>query len=188
MIRFQSTSGTEASGDRSNPEAESGGRTLQTILLALAVGAILYFLLQRRRPDEPDLPVDEVRETAESVLEGGREIPIGDPIRERLEADEGSAGDDVDEADADETDESDLGAEPSAAEVEARVEEDVQERPAEPGEMTIDEDVADEVVDEEIADADEDAAGDEEASEAASERAEEEASEGAEEEASNERE
>ena len=169
MIRFQSTSGTAASADRSNPEADSGGRTLRTILLALAVGAILYFLLQRRRPDEPDLPVDEVRETAESVLEGGREIPIGDPIRERLEADDVSAGVDVDEADVDEPE---LGEEPSAEDVKERVEEDVQERPAEPGEMTIDEDVADEVIDEEIADADDESAGDEEADEAASDERE----------------
>ena len=169
MIRFQSTSGTAASADRSNPEAGSGGRALRTILLALAVGAILYLLFRRRRSDDPDLPVDEVRETAESVLEGGREIPIGEPVRENLEADDVSAGVDVDEADVDELE---LGEEPSAEDVKERVEEDVQERPAEPGEMTIDEDVADEVVDEEIADADDESAGEEEADEAASDERE----------------
>ena len=169
MIRLPVTSGREPPADGSNPETDSGGRTLRTILLALAVGATLYLLFRRRRSDDSDLPVDEVRETAESVLENGREIPIGEPVREGLEAAEDSDRVDVDEADVDEPD---LGEEPSAEDVKERVEEDVQERPAEPGEMTIDEDVADEVVDEEIADADDESAGEEEADEAASDERE----------------
>lgn len=151
MIRFKTSSEEVSQADRPNAGTDSGDGLLRTALLALAVGAVIYFLLRRRRSAEPNLPIDEVRETAEEVLEGGREIPIGDPIREDLEAEDAVAEPDVNDADLDE--------QPSAEEVEERVEEDVQERPAEPGEMTIDEDVAEEVIEDDDA-VDEAEAGD----------------------------
>ena len=163
MVRLPVSDANHRTRDgSSNPDREetASGGLGRTVLLALAIGAILYLLVRRGRSADPDLPTDEIRETAETVLEGGREIPIEDPIRE--------IPDDADALPAadDDTLDSQLDEEPSAEEVAERVEADVQETPAEPGELTVDEEVAAEVVDEaelEAADADEAANDDEEA-------------------------
>lgn len=100
-------------------------------------------------------PVAEIRDRAgEAVPDDAAEIPIGEPGDDESETDaEGDteASGDAEESSGDAIDETATNAEytdeRSDEEIAERAESNVQDEPAEPGEMTVDEDVADDLVD-----------------------------------------
>lgn len=100
-------------------------------------------------------PVAEIRDRAgEAVPDDAAEIPIGEPGDDESETDaEGDteASGDAEESGGDAIDETATNAEytdeRSDEEIAERAESNVQDEPAEPGEMTVDEDVADDLVD-----------------------------------------
>ncbi len=144
-------------GATTGNEGSSRSRLVRSLVLAGAVAAAAY-LARRRLRRAPAPPVEAVRETADDLVpEGvreraeeavpidGREIPIGEPSAESTDGAEGTdAVEDVVEGASDRIRE----AEVSSEEIAERASDAVQADPAEPGEMTIDEDLADDLVDE----------------------------------------
>lgn len=127
------------------------------LFLALGIGALVY-LLARRRDRDDSTRTRRVTDTLESdesgddALEGAHRIEIGEPSSET-----GRTGGSDPAVDAD----SASMIERSDAEIDERVEPDLQEEPAEPGEMSVDEDVAAEVTDDEFDESNEREAADE---------------------------
>ncbi|MDJ1432611.1 hypothetical protein [Halostagnicola sp. A-GB9-2] len=149
--------------DQREGSSSSAGRR-RKLVLALGIGAIAYLVVRRRNREGPSLE-KRLAESLESDdadgdgLEGAQKIAIGEPASEPDESETGMDGDETstdEDEPAIETDSEDVSTtERSDAEIDERTETDVQEEPAEPGEMTIDEDVAEEVVDDETGETDE---------------------------------
>lgn len=149
--------GTAHGGDR------SGRSGLRTALLALGAAALAYVALRRAR-DRSDASAEGTAGRSADVGAGfGRDIPVEEAgAGRREESGDERAGTGEAAGEGPSPDETNLGRERSDEEVEARGEPDVQTEPAEPGEMTVDEDVVEDVVDRE-SDEEETAAPDEEA-------------------------
>ncbi|MFC6716458.1 hypothetical protein ACFQGT_19635 [Natrialbaceae archaeon GCM10025810] len=144
-----------ANPNQRGASGDTGGGLLRTILVAGLVAAVAYVVSRRLRRREGVPNLESVRETArEHAPIDGQPIPIGEPSGadetsgDERGADGGAAGP------SGET----LGDEPSDEEISELGEENVQDEPAEPGTMTVDEDVVDELVDDGEASADEDEA------------------------------
>ncbi|AHG01163.1 hypothetical protein HALLA_18605 [Halostagnicola larsenii XH-48] len=130
-------------GQQGSSSASGGlGRKL---VLALGIGALVYLFVRRRDRDDSTLK-QRVTDTLESDefgddgLEDAQTIEIGESPSET----DRTGGTDL-AVDADSVSRT----ERSDAEIDERVEPDVQGEPAEPGEMSIDEGVAAEVTDDE---------------------------------------
>jgi hypothetical protein len=138
-------------------------------LLGLGVAGLAYLAARRVRTNQGTPSMGEVRETVGDVRSGEAfEIPI-DETRQKAKDAIGSVGG-GEKRDADEsetgagagegagTTEGAIGNEPmpgediSDPEIEERAAEDAHEEPKQPGEMTVDEELAEEVVDEDVAD------------------------------------
>ncbi|NUB93900.1 hypothetical protein HT576_23280 [Haloterrigena sp. SYSU A121-1] len=183
-MRFRSAAGeTDQSTRKSTPDAtesapsESPVRTF--LLVAVGTAAVAYVLSRLRSSGDGggvDAPLESVRErTAATVPDAVEErvaaavptesqpIPIGGRGSDEGEGSEGadSGAESADIGDAAPIDESDVNAdladEPSPTKVSSGTSEEIQDKPAEPGEMAVDEDVEELVddVDGEEADADE---------------------------------
>lgn len=148
-----------------SPSADRSSRAglARKALAALVAGAAAYLVVRRVRDLRPS--VDDIPEIVDEATPiDGETIPIGEPdgesedagdvideateriddATERIDGDEtegGSAANDLADADAIQDEAR------SAEEITERAEENVQAEPAEPGEMTVDEDVADDLVD-----------------------------------------
>lgn len=118
---------------------------LRTAVLGVAALAAGY-LVGRRVLRMRGASTDSLRERAGEALPGnGVEVPIGGTGEDEADEAEVGAGE---ETGADGDDEPAPGADPSLEEIDERTASDVEEEPAEPGEMQVDEDVVDEAVDE----------------------------------------
>lgn len=152
-----------ASRTGSTDDASSGGRLGRYLLIAVGALVVAYVVTRvlgssgdavdeiRERatdavPDEPPHAATETLDRADDIAT----IPIGDSESDEPEPDAESDTDDdgVDVIDDAETNAEYTDDERSDDEITERVESNVQEEPAEPGEMTVDEDVAEELVDE----------------------------------------
>ncbi len=143
------TAQTPTGEDRRVASSDSAGLG-HKLAVALGIGALAYLLVRRRNREDSglgqQLPDPFGSDESEGDgLEGAQKITIDDPSSES----------DRDDADGDGSIESASTTDRSAAEIDERAETDVQEEPAEPGKMTIDEEVAEEVVDDETDEADE---------------------------------
>lgn len=146
----------------------SGGGLFRKVVLAAGLLGLAYVIKRRRGEGgagpmagesreparkERDIPINGTPsdESTERADEGqADEPPFGE---DRSEFEEGGPGLDENESTLGE-DESTLGEEPSPEEIIERAEQDIQEKPAEPGEMTVDEEVAENLVDEESGEVD----------------------------------
>lgn len=112
--------------DRSRGEQSAGGSRLRPVLVAATLLALSYLVWRRMRSGERG---DEA--TADAIDRGeGQTVPIDEPTD--------------DAAASEEADETASAVDPSLEEVDYRVDEDVEETPVGPGEMTVSEDVAEE--------------------------------------------
>lgn len=149
----------------STDDRSSGGRLGRYLLVA--VGALVVAYVVTRVLGSSDDAVDEIRDRATDAVpdepphaatetldraDDIATIPIGESESDEPEPDAESATDTDDDA-VDVIDDAETNAEytddeRSDDEITERVESNVQEEPAEPGEMAVDEDVAEELVDE----------------------------------------
>jgi hypothetical protein len=118
--------------------ADASGRSsglLRKLLAAAAVAGLAYVVSRRLSAADAVPSVDEARARATEAVPDRATAPA-------------AGGEAVDESDA-----ADLpGKERSDEEIAERAEQDIDEAPAEPGEMTVDEDVVEDIVDEAIGD------------------------------------
>ncbi|WP_225335115.1 hypothetical protein [Halomicrobium urmianum] len=125
--------------DGRRPTPETGMRRLLTLLGLVGVA----YAIARRLGVDAVPSAGEVRRTAGDALPGdAHEITIREPGEADEEGDDGTETDA--EAEAGEPTEADLPAEA----VEERTVEDPDAEPAEPGEMTVDEEISEDVLDE----------------------------------------
>ncbi|ADB63861.1 hypothetical protein Htur_5230 (plasmid) [Haloterrigena turkmenica DSM 5511] len=171
-MRFRSAAGEADQSTRESPpdatESASSTSPLRTFLFVAAGTAAVAYVLSRLRSSGDGEGVDASLETvrdrtaaavpdaveervAAAVPTESQPIPIGG--RESEEDDAGGDAEPIDESDVN----ADLADEPSPTKVSSGTSEEIQDKPAEPGEMAVDEDVEELVddVDGEEADADE---------------------------------
>ncbi|WP_247004987.1 hypothetical protein [Halosolutus gelatinilyticus] len=126
-------------GVRGEPAGTSTERYARDAILAIGVAAVAYAIV-RRFASESDDEASQTRDRAADAQSAGERIPIGDSGETAAETTDEPVADE--ETAAELTDE-----ERSPEELEELAASDVQDEPAEPGEMAIDEELADELVD-----------------------------------------
>ena len=163
-LRRQTKEVSEETPPTPTARRSSRDKMVRLGLVVLGAGALVYAASRRMGVDVSS--VSEVHEKAADVSEEWREVPleevmeetnvtavtdelgVTDVITDEEESDETPAEDDDGDSSEQRLEES-VDDERSSDELENMGESDIQEEPASPGEMTVDEDVVDGLVDEE---------------------------------------
>lgn len=170
LLTGRSASGSDGSSTADGRHTRSRSTLLRRLVVATGIVVAIAYLASRRAGDGTVTPgVDEVRETVSDTLsedpnavEPGvaRRIPIAEPGTGPRTDDRPADDDGTD--DEHETIEAgdELAEGRSSEELAELADEDVDDSPAEPGEMSVDEEIVEDVVDEDVnADSEDDGDG-----------------------------